>query len=650
MKNIKRTLALVLTLCMALSLLPVTALAAPKVPPLTVKGDRWPCDEETLQTAWKKYYPLMVRYLGEPSEDFWTQGVTWIMTDETLAHGNNEWNADTNTVEMGVPVHATSVEQCIGGLYHETGHMWLQYNNEALVYNFGQWMTEAATNIVGLLLVANDIVEAGPTYSFDIWDSMGWEYINGVVTDGDKHCRRISDNSAGLALYYLDTVLSSAGTFDYLVKVNRLLMEYAAEHGIVISAETYAAAMDEVAAGKTIDGMQPSEWLFSRAASNTAGSDGTYLYAYPNLGEVIDGNNWAGHDSRVNLMGWTRTSRKETGLSGQAVTVSAYDYSGALKGSKQLTLAEDGSVEKTGIGADGFAPYSALRFTATMTVAGKNYSSTCFSLALPDGEYIKNDDDRLFFLLTDGDEKIITDLTAADILVSGANRVDTSHLATGMLIVTATQGAEVTVTSPAGSRTISKPLGSRIIPLTVTGAPATYTKTPFKDVPDSAYYADAVAWAVENAVTKGISEDTFSPYATCTRGQVVTFLWRSAGSPKPVSTNNPFMDVKAGSYYHDAVLWAVEQGITNGTSATTFSPEDTCTSDQVVTFLWRAKGSPETAQSSALAKKYPNAYYTDALAWADNNGLLENTNGPLVPSANSPRANIVTYLYRFSLN
>ena len=184
-------------------------------------------------------------------------------------------------------------------------------------------------------------------------------------------------------------MLSSAGTFDYQAKVNGLLMEYASEHGTVISAETHAAAMDEAAAGKTIDGMKPSEWLFSRAVSNTAGSDGTYLYAYPNLVEVIDGNNWAGHDPRVNLMGWTRTSRKETGLSGQAVTVSTYDYSGALKGSKQLTLAEDGSVDKNGIGANGFAPYSALRFTATMTVGGTNYSSSCFSLALPTANYQK---------------------------------------------------------------------------------------------------------------------------------------------------------------------------------------------------------------------------------------------------------------------
>jgi hypothetical protein len=320
----KRVLTIILVLCMALSLLPATASAAsPQAPPLTVKGNRWPCDEATLQTAWETYYPIMAQYLGEPSEDFWTQGVTWIMTDETLAHSCNEWYAETNTVEMGIAASATDTKGCIDGLLHETGHIWLQYNNEALVYNFGQWMTEGATIIVERLLHASDVVEAMPTYSFDIWESMGWEYINGVVTDGDKHCRRISDNSAGMALYYLDTVLSSAGTFDYQAKVNGLLMEYAAEHGTIISAETYAAAMDEAAAGKTIDGMKPSEWLFSRAVSNTAGSDGTYLYIYPSINEVIDGHNWAGHDPRVNLMGWTRTSGKETGLSGQAVTVSA---------------------------------------------------------------------------------------------------------------------------------------------------------------------------------------------------------------------------------------------------------------------------------------------------------------------------------------
>lgn len=115
---------------------------------------------------------------------------------------------------------------------------------------------------------------------------------------------------------------------------------------------------------------------------------------------------------------------------------------------------------------------------------------------------------------------------------------------------------------------------------------------PFTDVPYGTYYHDPVIWAKDTGVTSGTSATTFSPTATCTRGQVATFLWRSQGQPEPKSTVNPFTDVKSGDYYYKPVLWAVEQGITSGTSTTTFSPNATCTSGQVVTFLYRANGSP----------------------------------------------------------
>ena len=110
---------------------------------------------------------------------------------------------------------------------------------------------------------------------------------------------------------------------------------------------------------------------------------------------------------------------------------------------------------------------------------------------------------------------------------------------------------------------------------------------PFTDVPAGSYYETAVLWAVENGITKGTGATTFSPNATCSRGQIVSFLWRALGSPA-AGTVNPFTDVAADSYYADAVLWAAENGITGGTSATTFSPNNDCTRAQIVTFLWRA--------------------------------------------------------------
>ena len=174
----------------------------------------------------------------------------------------------------------------------------------------------------------------------------------------------------------------------------------------------------------------------------------------------------------------------------------------------------------------------------------------------------------------------------------------------------------------------------------------TNSSNPFTDVPSGAYYTDAVLWALNNNVTTGTTATTFAPYDTCTRGQVVTFLWRAMGQPEPTTRTNPFRDVKTTDYYYKAVLWAAENGITTGTSATAFSPSQTCTNGHVVTFLWRAEGEPAASGSSSLANSFSRSYYTDAVAWADTNGLLANAGAAFNPASQSPRANIVTYLYR----
>ncbi len=168
--------------------------------------------------------------------------------------------------------------------------------------------------------------------------------------------------------------------------------------------------------------------------------------------------------------------------------------------------------------------------------------------------------------------------------------------------------------------------------------------TPFTDVPADAYYTEAVKWAYENGITTGTSETTFGPMETCTRGQVVTFLWRAKGCPEPTSTVNPFTDVTETDYFYKAVLWAVENGITNGMTETTFGPKETCTSGHVVTFLWRANGQPAAAGESTLVEG--GQWYSDAVAWADSVGLLSGTGVAFEVKNNAPRADIVTYLYR----
>lgn len=168
----------------------------------------------------------------------------------------------------------------------------------------------------------------------------------------------------------------------------------------------------------------------------------------------------------------------------------------------------------------------------------------------------------------------------------------------------------------------------------------------FRDVPADAYFAEAVAWAVKSGVTNGTAADTFSPQATCTRAQVATFLWRMAGMPEPSTTVSPFRDVKPEDYFCKAVLWAVERGITFGTSDAEFSPGAPCTRAHVITFLWRYLYEPKATRFSQLAASLPRDWYTDAAAWADSRGILDGTAEAFTPHADCPRADIVLYLYR----
>ena len=169
----------------------------------------------------------------------------------------------------------------------------------------------------------------------------------------------------------------------------------------------------------------------------------------------------------------------------------------------------------------------------------------------------------------------------------------------------------------------------------------------FADVPVDAYCYEAVKWAASEGITGGIGNNLFAPGLPCTRGQIVTFLWRAAGSPAPKTSAMPFADVKAGSYYETAVLWAVEQGITKGTSDTMFSPDATCTRAQIVTFLWRTNGSPAVSGNSAFTDVAADAYYAAAVTWAEKNGVTGGIGNGLFGSGNNcTRAQIVTFIYR----
>ena len=169
----------------------------------------------------------------------------------------------------------------------------------------------------------------------------------------------------------------------------------------------------------------------------------------------------------------------------------------------------------------------------------------------------------------------------------------------------------------------------------------------FVDVPEGSYYEEAVDWAVEKGITTGTGNNYFTPDGICTRAQAVTFLWRVAGSPTPKTEAMVFEDVLDGSYYYEAVLWAVENGITVGTSATTFSPELTCSRAHIVTFLWRAANSPSVKMDNPFTDVAADAYYIDAVLWAVKHKITVGTTlSTFSPDEGCTRAQIVTFLYR----
>ena len=181
--------------------------------------------------------------------------------------------------------------------------------------------------------------------------------------------------------------------------------------------------------------------------------------------------------------------------------------------------------------------------------------------------------------------------------------------------------------------------------------PAYLPPTPqisFTDVKPGAFYAEAVGWALANGITKGTGDTTFSPGKGCTRAEVVTFLWRAAGEPEPASDDCPFGDVSAKNYYYKAVLWAVEKNVTTGTSPTAFSPSATCTRAQIVTFLWRYNGAPKQGNGrNPFTDVKRSAYFYDAVLWAVENNVTAGTSATkFSPSAVCTRGQVVTFLYR----
>ena len=205
------------------------------------------------------------------------------------------------------------------------------------------------------------------------------------------------------------------------------------------------------------------------------------------------------------------------------------------------------------------------------------------------------------------------------------------------LALTDKGGGRYTFTMPSGKVTVT--------PAFKAETPA--FENPFTDVHAEDYYYDAVLWAAQEGVTGGTSDTLFAPNAGCTRAQAVTFLWRAAGSPEPKSAVLPFTDVPADAYYAKAVAWAVENGVAKGVSETAFAPDAACTRAQIVTFLWRAQQSPASSGENPFADVPADAYYAQAVAWAVANDVAKGVSETaFAPNDHCTRAQIVTLIYR----
>ena len=258
---------------------------------------------------------------------------------------------------------------------------------------------------------------------------------------------------------------------------------------------------------------------------------------------------------------------------------------------------------------------------------------------------------------TDGDYLITVDRVTGGTLRVNPGRADKGDTVTitvtpktgyvlKELVVTDSRGEEIETRGAGEGRYTFVMPGSRVNVSASFARAEEQEKLPFTDVSSSAYYYDAVRWAAEEGITAGVTGSTFAPDRGCTRAQIVTFLWRANGSPKPSSQENPFTDVSAGSYYYQAVLWAVEKGITTGVTSTTFAPDALCTRGQATMLLWRASGSPQVSKAHPFRDVAEDAYYEDAVNWAVHSGVTQGTTGStFAPQDVCTRAQIVTFLY-----
>jgi hypothetical protein len=438
--------------------------------PITIEGEL-PGGNERAIDQFQQSYPYLVKYLGEPFT-IGSEGVTWTYNPEATQWG---WNAETNTVSLNANILQQNPDQApyakLDESYqHETSHLFYDLGNDAVNFAFGQWIWEAHA-LAGQALANRDAF--GISYFgliatiYDAQANLGWETVNGVPRDGEKWQRTIVDSSATQALLLLTEVLSADSGFDYIARVNSEILSHCRDaSNTEITAEVYQTCLDKAAAGKTIDGQPPGEWLFRQPVANIAGKTGDYLAVVPMYGASPWGEAEL-RPSRFWLFAFKRmmqgSDRQESAYVDLDVTLTVQDSSGRQIGQTQARTGGGNGIE---LDSNQLIPSDlsdgAYLVEAEATVNGNLLTTRNYFVVITDSLGIQEQDDRLIVVPMNADGSNLNPEAVSSLEVSGGAIFQKLP---GIIVVTVGAGDAVEFRLNNYHAIISKPVTGRVVAL-----------------------------------------------------------------------------------------------------------------------------------------------------------------------------------------
>jgi hypothetical protein len=445
-------------------------LSGTMLPELRIKGD-WPMPERSLQTFWAKSYPVYATYLGLPTKIL-AEGITWEW-DANITEHTVGYYAETNSFKMGPLPHHNNFDvhnhEDYEPLYlqnmHETAHLFWQMGDVNLDYEFGQWIWEASALIAEVLYKLDYYDEYVFEPVYDLEANLGPDRVNGVMSDGNKFGsagRTMVDGNSTEALTMLASVMSYDSGYDYFAHVNEMRVKHYNETGNAsISKDAYAQILDSASKGRTIDGMKPSDWLFSQPVANTDGAEGVYL-------TVVPVHPWELRDNAIVLETAlyrrsvdSRGDKVEEPIAGTSIDLKLFDSSSQLI-TQAMTPSPNGQIESVDLRVGGNLPKGAYRIDGHASVSGKDVMCTTYFISL-EGRMSK---DQIAIIVLESDGTICT-RAGSNLTITGANTVDRSAVSKGLIVLTADEGAKISLSYGNSNWTISKPYGSRIVPIKI---------------------------------------------------------------------------------------------------------------------------------------------------------------------------------------